>query len=375
MGASSFEISNNVQRWDTSSLPNNATVLNAYMICDGDNTTANIDSLSLIGDWLTPTLSASDYVDVITNPNAVSATSLSNFSAGPNGFVLGLSNPSNVNLTGYTGLRLGVTQRAADAAPTGNNTFSILALDGAGSGRNAGRLVVDYVTPADATQVKYFYLLGSTQSGTLFNAMQDGGTLTPGMMSPAQGWVTSNTALGNSAEFDSQTERAATAYTSQSTTPKPGVPDNTTLGNGWVSPAPLYGVFTTGSFTLALAFRSASSAWDGRGDFRWRVFKSTSQTGSNPTEITSSTQVTSATTAALSTSNMWTLTSSFSISSPVVMLGEYLFITLAHEITTAGTTGTTKDVNLAVGGSSTLTTPPMAGLPEVVDTPVYYDFY
>lgn len=213
--------------------------------------------------------------------------------------------------------------------------------------------------------IQNFYPLNSLQAGTGFQALQQNGTA-PADAVHAAGWIMSNTAAGNSAELDSGAERAANQLSSDTTTPKPLAPDNT-LGNGFVTPIALSGVFAAGNWTLSLVSRSVTAVWtSGVVAYKWRVYKSTAQTGTNPVEITSGPQqsANSPAFAVLGTNYTTTLTwaaPDFSVQD------EYLIFTLAVRIQVAATgTGTTRDVNLRVNPSSVITTTDMADLPTQI---------
>lgn len=224
--------------------------------------------------------------------------------------------------------------------------------------------------------VHNFYPLNSLQAGTGFQALQQNGTAPADAVHTA-GWIMSNTAAGNSAELDANAERAANQMSSDTTTPKPLVPDNT-LGNGFVIPTALTGEFAAGNWTLQLVSRSVTAVWtNGVIAYKWRVYKSAAQTGTSPTEITSGIQqsANSPAFAVLATNYTTTLTwaaPSFQVNN------EFLIFTLACRVQTAATgTGTTRDVNLRVNPASIITTTDLGAIvdPIVVRPARVQDIY
>jgi hypothetical protein len=129
-------VSNGVLRFDTSALPDNATVtvatLRLYVIAKGD-----ADNRGLAGEWYTAfPVDAADY-------SAVSANSALNgydITALPTGAYanLALQNLSNVSKTGSTGVRLHIN----GAAPSGDNSVQVSSLEGVSTQRP--QLVVTY---------------------------------------------------------------------------------------------------------------------------------------------------------------------------------------------------------------------------------------
>lgn len=118
----SFEVGVGLIRWDTSSITDGATILS----CTLEFTTAagailNDDTRSLTAAWTTAESpwSASDY-DVNAGTDALSGTALSTFSSNTL-YDLSLSNCSNVDTTGYTGVKLWVS----GGQPTGQNYMEI----------------------------------------------------------------------------------------------------------------------------------------------------------------------------------------------------------------------------------------------------------
>jgi hypothetical protein len=223
--------------------------------------------------------------------------------------------------------------------------------------------------------VKNFYVLSSLAGTSAFQGLQeDGSAPSAAVTSPNTGWAAGTTGTGNSSEINAQTKRGTATFTSQSSSPKPTVPDNTN-GNGFRTPNALSGDFPSGNWTLSIGVRSATAAYTGRFRFRWRVFRSANADASGYTEITSSTVVSSATTADLSTTT--TTQVSVTWAAPAFVLsGEYLFFLLTAEVTSAGS-GSTQDIILWVGSNSAVTTTDFTVAYQAVlaTTQTRYTFY
>lgn len=204
---------------------------------------------------------------------------------------------------------------------------------------------------------KAFYFLGSLASGSGFLAMQEDGTaptaaeLSPiTRLSPASGSAIA--ATGEMADYWAQVGRAPAVF---SATAAPLVPDNTN-GNGGRIPTALTGTFAAGNWPISVSAIARTNNWNGRHRFRLRVFRSTSATGASPTEITTSTVITDTTSANVTQNATDTRTATWSAPG-FSLTSEYLFFTLAMEVTTAGTTVSGgRDVNLYGGSGLSITT-------------------
>lgn len=127
-------------RVDTSSLPDDAQVssatLTVYVVGKSD-----ADGRSLIGSWYPGSswpIDASDHVaDVGTT--ALSGTTVASLPVGAKSAV-SLVSPGQVSVTGYTGLRLGLS----GGAPSGDNYLQIASADGS---KPAATLTVTYTVP------------------------------------------------------------------------------------------------------------------------------------------------------------------------------------------------------------------------------------
>lgn len=109
-------------RFDTSSIPDGETVISATLKLWVDSV-FDADGLSVIADWYdyggNPSTSG-DWVHTIASANAIAAVAISGISAGAYK-TFTLDNVGNISKAGYTGIRVGLTARASDAAPTADN--------------------------------------------------------------------------------------------------------------------------------------------------------------------------------------------------------------------------------------------------------------
>ena len=117
-------------RWDTSVLPDNATVTAAWLrafINGADDT----DGLSLTAGWYPWASSAGSTVNDWTGtPESSALAGVSVATIVPQVFTnmnFELGNVGQVSVTGVTSLRLHISQRAGDAAPTGKNDVQLQA--------------------------------------------------------------------------------------------------------------------------------------------------------------------------------------------------------------------------------------------------------
>lgn len=169
------------------------------------------------------------------------------------------------------------------------------------------------------------------------------------------GWTVAKSASGTSSTFFPPGKTAG--FTSQATTPKPD-PINTNCF-GMVSPQ-LTGTFAATAWTFTFAVR-AGTASSQAGRIRMRVYKANSPNAASWTELTTSTQV-GTTTSALSTTADVTSVVTWSPGTTFTLSGEYLYFTLAWEITTAGGNNSA-DVLIRTGqsaGGTRLVTPDLS---------------
>jgi hypothetical protein len=216
-----------------------------------------------------------------------------------------------------------------------------------------------------------FHHLSSLAPGSNFYALQDGGTApAPALFSPVAGWATATTGIpfgdaansGTASQLAQGTERAMSTFVTVSAA-HPDVPTNS-VGNGWRTPTPIFGRFYAGAWTLPLRVRSQTAVMDGRFRARWRVFSSPNADGTGATELTSGPLLSPATTASLSTSADTVITTTWNAPQFDLATPNYLFFTVAIEITSAATISSARDVNLLVGSSIVTAdfTVPVSGL-------------
>lgn len=205
--------------------------------------------------------------------------------------------------------------------------------------------------------VEVFYGLPSLQSGTDFLAMQQGGTAPTGAtFSPATGFRGASTStaptVNHTSEMWSETTRAVASFDA---TAKPGAPDNTN-GNAFRTPAAKTGNYPSGNWTITLDTIAITTGFNGRFRYDVRVYRSTSATGSSPTEITASTLTTTATAANVLVDNHIALSVTWAAPS-ITLSSEYLFFTVALEITSVPTVAATnRDLILYQGTGTSVTT-------------------
>ncbi len=144
LSATVYTIDVALVRFDTSSLPNDATITAATLRV-WVNTRADQDGRDLTMEWYDAgaTIGAEDYTDVV-GTNAHAGTSLSAITAGADRD-FDLENVSNVSLTAYTGLRLHIS----GGAPTLINDLNFAAIDHATLPEP--RLIVTYDHVSDNT--------------------------------------------------------------------------------------------------------------------------------------------------------------------------------------------------------------------------------
>lgn len=126
-GSTQYDITVGLLRFDTSVLPDDATVsaatLEVYVKSHSDTNTLN-----LCGEYYDPgTIDSADW----TAGEATTAfsTALSGITDSAAKIITLSSAAANISLVSYTGIRLTISKRAADAAPTGNNNVQIASYD------------------------------------------------------------------------------------------------------------------------------------------------------------------------------------------------------------------------------------------------------
>lgn len=148
-GSGTYFVDNALMYFDTSTLPNDAIVtaaeLEVVVIVVADT-----DNLSVIGEYYaydgSPTVAGDITLDEVAD--AIAPVDISGIGLSTDIFTL--TNVSNINKTGNTGLRLKVTKRAADAAPTGFNYIGMAEFEHATLAAPVLRVTWDAATTAEA---------------------------------------------------------------------------------------------------------------------------------------------------------------------------------------------------------------------------------
>ena len=141
-----FEIGTMLLRFNTSALPDDAIVTDATLRVYVQDI-INSDGLSVTADWLAWTGSATTDWSTTALSGAISGIPLSSLLPVGQDKDLPLENAAaNVSKTGVTSLRLGLTQRASNATPTGENHLHIAPFEHAT--QPEARLIVTYTEPS-----------------------------------------------------------------------------------------------------------------------------------------------------------------------------------------------------------------------------------
>lgn len=208
---------------------------------------------------------------------------------------------------------------------------------------------------------KTFYFKNAVPSGaTLHRSLQDGGSA-PATATTSTGWVAGTNAAGQMCVQTGGTEYSRTGGNWGSTAQPANAPSQT-IGDCWRSENTINGTFANTDWTFVFGARSVTAAYTGRCRIRVRVWKTSNANGASAVELTGSTQVSNTTSADMSTSADTTFTVTWSPGQTHTLVGEYLFVQVAFEITTAASSGTTKDFDFRVGSSYTVTTPDFSQL-------------
>lgn len=113
-------------KYDTSSLPDDAVISSAFLRLQIISK-ANANTLSFVAEYYAWNSTDTDYTST-PGTNAHSGTAIASVTTGvANDFPL--QNLGNISLTGTTYFRLHITQRASDAAPTGDNYVEFASFD------------------------------------------------------------------------------------------------------------------------------------------------------------------------------------------------------------------------------------------------------
>jgi hypothetical protein len=177
------------------------------------------------------------------------------------------------------------------------------------------------------------YYMASGQDGN-FGALVDGVAQTAA--SRADGWTVAKIASANASDFDAATKQVSGTFAAA--TGRPSALITNTLANAFKTPTALNGAFANTAWTFTFAVRATVvNAQLGR--IRMRVYRSVNADGSGATEITGATQV-GTTSALLSTTADVTTVVTWSPGAVINLANEFLFFTIAWEITTAGGSNT-----------------------------------
>lgn len=170
-GAGTYQVKNGLLLWDTSSLPDDATVTAATLRLKF-SWVANPDSRSFTADWFAWGASAAadyslngDAAGFAAGTTAHSGTSLGSITVNAdNDFAL--TNLSNISKTGNTYLRLHVS----GGQPAGANQLTFYAQEH--TTEPAARLIVDYTTVPPTRLIPYEIISQTNLTGTV-SAIQD----------------------------------------------------------------------------------------------------------------------------------------------------------------------------------------------------------
>jgi hypothetical protein len=119
-----YVVQNGLMRFNTASLPDNASVLRATLLALLVAPPQSADGLNLTGEWFNwgSSIGAEDFSE--TAASSAFSVPISALVNGDNAIPLA-SPASNVSLTGYTYLRTHISQLPGDAPPTGANVVKI----------------------------------------------------------------------------------------------------------------------------------------------------------------------------------------------------------------------------------------------------------
>lgn len=148
-----FFVDNALMYFDTSSLPDNASVSAAELevfVLD----LQDADNLSIVGEYYAYDGSPTVAGDITLDDTATAFSAVDISAIGDDApEIFTLENLSNINVSGNTGFRLKATKRAADAAPTGFNYIGIVEFEHATL--QAPILRVTYSVPTRLDWSKY----------------------------------------------------------------------------------------------------------------------------------------------------------------------------------------------------------------------------
>lgn len=142
-------------KWDTSSLPDNATI-NTATLRVWVATTAITDARQVTGDWFTwvGNNATTDYSET-PQTNAHAGTNISTFTQGASADLALTNADANISRTGITYLRL----HCSGGQPTGTNWFEVASWDD--TVNPEPQLIVDYSVPPGQVarrNIRYVYI-------------------------------------------------------------------------------------------------------------------------------------------------------------------------------------------------------------------------
>jgi hypothetical protein len=141
-GAGSFETDAGFFRWDTSSIPNDATITSASFrgYC---SERISDDALSFVMGWGSWTPANGDFSST-PSTNAHAGTAVTSLALNDYNTLALQNAAANVNTTGTTYLKSWISQRASDAAPTGINSVQFASFEHAT--HDPPQLIVEWST-------------------------------------------------------------------------------------------------------------------------------------------------------------------------------------------------------------------------------------
>lgn len=172
LSGSTYQVANGLLKWNTSGLPAGAIIDGATLrVRVQSGTLSNTNTLNLTADWYTGAFDNTAYTST-PGTNALAGAALSGITENiDNDFTL--SNAAlNINPSGNTALRLHISQRASNAAPTGLNGLVFSSFDHATDPEP--RLIVDYhMPPTNQPPVADFSFITSGLLATFTDGSSD----------------------------------------------------------------------------------------------------------------------------------------------------------------------------------------------------------
>jgi len=199
------------------------------------------------------------------------------------------------------------------------------------------------------TALTLYFVDAQAGADSLNGQLQVGGSA-PSVSTMVTGWRVGTSSATTYSELLYGTRRAATTFTSTVR------PDGTTLTTGCFETAtPLSGTFANANWTIAISVIGNTAAASGVGNLRVRVWASQDQSGATGTRELTGTTLVSTSWSNVSTSTAQNLTITWSPGATNTLRGEYVFLEIACEVTTASG-GTTAGVVLRQDGTNSVVT-------------------